>query len=96
MVELNMSEQSTQFQVFAYPNPVKDDILKVELSAGEEVNVAVTLKDISGKVVRRDDISGLIGTRKHEMNVNHLPSGVYLLTVSHPRSTSHKKIVISR
>ncbi|MEZ4850308.1 MAG: T9SS type A sorting domain-containing protein [Bacteroidia bacterium] len=93
-----MSEQSTQFQVFAYPNPVKDDILKVELSAGEEVNVAVTLKDISGKVVRRDAIffRPLIGTRKHEMNVNHLPSGVYLLTVSHPRSTSHKKIVISR
>ena len=94
MVELNLSEQNSDFQFYAYPNPVKDGLLKMELYSGEEERVRIAFTDLNGKVLRKEVHAGLIGPQKLELNVSGLPSGIYLLSVSTTRQNLHHKIVI--
>ncbi len=60
--------------IAAYPNPVKD-VLTLQTSFTPSADAVVTISDVTGKTV----YTGKVSARKTEINLNRLPSGMYLL-----------------
>lgn len=62
-----------------YPNPV-NDLLQVSLSGNEGLDLSLSIFDISGKNLWQKDIPNT-ATWNDEINVEHLPNGLYYLQV---------------
>jgi len=69
-------ESTVLSDVHIYPNPV-DDELFIELNGWS--NVQLEINDLSGKVMIRQVLSG---HSRNTINVQGLPSGIYLLSLS--------------
>jgi hypothetical protein len=68
--------ENTTIEGSAFPNPATDEI---NFSLKAEGNAAVTVTDVSGKVVLTNSISLLNG--KSKMNINSLTAGMYIFNV---------------
>ncbi len=80
-----------------YPNPVKDllyvDILGMDTKEG----LSVTVRDIIGKeLVNRQYNTQELSSGKLVLDMNHLPSGVYSISLRTDRAQVAKKLTISR
>ncbi|MDZ7848587.1 MAG: T9SS type A sorting domain-containing protein [Owenweeksia sp.] len=71
----------------AYPNPTSGSIW-VELQNGYG-EAAAELIDLNGRII----IATAVGQRE-ELNLNHLPKGVYILQISTEREAQQKRIII--
>jgi hypothetical protein len=77
-----------------YPNPVNTD-LKLDLTSfPQKTRIGIRVQTMDGKV--NYSRTGLAGQTFHSIDVNHLPPGVYFLSVTSSWATSSKKIVIVR
>lgn len=74
-----------------FPNPVQD-VLVVHLNGGREFG-QLRLSDMHGRVVMQQ---GGLATNHLQLNVGHLPNGVYTLTVVTPEGLVNKKIEVLR
>ena len=72
-----------------YPNPANDVI---NVSLNKEINATVTLLDVSGKVIKTQEMNGL----STSLNTASLNSGVYFVTVTNGTSVSTQKVVIKK
>ncbi len=77
-----------------YPNPVSDK-LNVRLSLEQPTVANVTIADLSGKVIKIDEIVNAYQDSR-EYNVSNLPSGTYIVRLATKEGTSTKKFVIQR
>ncbi|MCG8582371.1 MAG: S8 family serine peptidase [Bacteroidales bacterium] len=77
--------------VATYPNPVVD-LLTIEWDGAKHGNVTFRLINIAGDIVRTEDVDNSIG--KHQILVDDLANGVYLLEMQSDDETMVKKIVI--
>jgi hypothetical protein len=86
-------DKTTDSNIRVYPNPVKD---KLEIGITEPLSgtVSLTLNDLSGRIIFKQNFPAS-GT-KYSINVTGLNPGMYLLKVSSEKSTSLKKVIISR
>lgn len=80
-------EQSESTTVFAYPNPVSDQLRLRFHSAGQAF---IQLCTIDGKVVLQQESREL----EAQLNVQTLPAGVYLLNVVQGSKQLHTKICV--
>jgi hypothetical protein len=94
-VDLHISESSTLDVEEAFPdlfpepevfpNPVKD-VLNIRYHAPETREVSVTVTDISGKTVMREQLVTTKGTHLYRIPSATLAAGVYLLVISNDES----------
>jgi hypothetical protein len=84
----NLDEvSSTDFSV--YPNPASEVI---NINSTKMLNAAVTVSDLTGKVVKTSTINGLTSS----VNTSGLNSGIYYVTITEGNSTSTQKVVIRK
>ncbi|MDX2250530.1 MAG: T9SS type A sorting domain-containing protein [Bacteroidia bacterium] len=96
VVEVNVSANSEAgLVVKTYPNPVVDDVFKVEIGTNAEEAIIIQLISLNGQVVRRQMLPGVRGHRIVKMDVNGLAGGMYLLSVSQGSKTVNQRMVIT-
>lgn len=64
-----------------YPNPVIGDELNLSLTASLSEEASITIMDVTGKVFLLDRIELNEGENHSMLQVNDLPSGIYLLNI---------------
>lgn len=82
---MSIEDISNSNQIAVYPNPATS-ILNID--AKKEIT-SVKLNDVSGKTV----ISKKAASLNEKLNIQHLPKGVYILTVEMKGETVTKKII---
>jgi hypothetical protein len=86
-------DKTTDSNIQVYPNPVKDK-LEIYLTEPFTGSVTLTLNDLSGRTIYRQNIPGS-GT-KYSIDVTGMTPGMYLLNVNSEKATFLKKVIISR
>ncbi len=89
-VEDRFTEDMT-FKLF--PNPTKSTI-NIHLAEGIHSKAVIEIYDINGKLLLVKEISS--GTTSIELDVSHLPSGVYGCRLTSGKSSSTKKLMIQK
>ena len=85
--------EPTAPELVAFPNPFNERLV-VELDTDPTESVTLQLLDITGKVVRNEELApNSTGSHQHEFATGALPEGIYLLKISTPTSTQVKKLV---
>lgn len=87
-----IEEQGVKVQFKLYPNPASD-ILNVYLATDASLNIGeLTLTDLQGREVKY--ISQAIGNTTYMLNVDELPSGMYVLTYRSGQVMISEKVMI--
>jgi hypothetical protein len=82
-----------EFSVF--PNPSKGENINLFLSGVEDMNAAVVISDLSGKVVFTEIIGQENGSFFESIpTVEKLPAGVYFVTVKTNQGNFYEKLVV--
>lgn len=88
-------ENDMDWNVLAYPNPVKDALqLEFELPESREFFLKVT--DASGRVVFLQEARPFIDGYNTEIDMSKYPSALYLLQVSSPDLKSQRVLRIQK
>lgn len=75
------------------PNPSKG-VFNVLFYAPEMADVQVSVVNLLGQTILREQIAQASGEIQHQMNLNNLPSGTYLLQLTYKGQPSVQRIVI--
>lgn len=79
--------------VLVYPNPVAD-VLAIELFSDARKHISLMVTDAKGSVILNDRQTVQQGKNKLQLNVGHLPSGVYYLQTDDGNSgPQHQKFI---
>jgi hypothetical protein len=97
MVRMNFSaagieDNDASFGMNVYPNPAENEA-NISVSV-ENANVAVTLTDLSGKVVYNNNLGTVNGTKNVTINTSNFANGIYMVGVNSNGNISTKKLVI--
>lgn len=97
MVRMNFSaagieDNDASFGLNVYPNPAQNEA-NISVSV-ENANVAVTLTDLSGKVVYNNNLGTVNGTKNVTINTGNFANGIYMVGVNSNGNISTKKLVI--
>lgn len=77
-----------------YPNPSKG-IFTIELDSKAN-NISYTVYNMEGKLVAQNSVSHTSGKFSQQINLSHLPSGVYLIQVNNGSEKISKKLIINK
>ncbi len=88
-----VQDQTKSVEVNVYPNPAKESIW-VELSHLAKEQTNVTLLNIHGQELVSKQLHQA-GNASVEINLDNVPSGVYMIKVLHDDETILKKIVVN-
>ncbi len=77
-----------------FPNPASSSV-NIDLNLEEATNVTITLADISGKVIKFQNIQG-VAQHLHTLDISSLPSGTYIVRLATDKGTSTKKLVVAK
>jgi hypothetical protein len=89
----NIAENSLLNAFEVYPNPANGNTT-VSISGNTNGSVAVSMMDISGKVVYQNTLTSLNGTSTLTVNTEKLSNGLYTVNVMSNGVTSTKKVVV--
>jgi uncharacterized repeat protein (TIGR01451 family) len=79
--------------VSIYPNPTQN-LATIEVNLDKASNISYTLFNIQGKLVRQEDLSNkAIGLVKHEINLDGIHPGIYILNISINGKETSLKVV---
>ena len=97
MVRMNFSaagieDNDASFGLNVYPNPAENEA-NISVSV-ENANVAVSLTDLSGKVVYNNNLGTVNGTKNVTINTSNFANGIYMVAVNSNGNISTKKLVI--
>lgn len=76
----NINEYNTINSVAVYPNPA-NDYINVNIVSPVSTNAAITISNILGQQVYAESINVNVGSTIVPINVNNLPSGIYMVSV---------------
>lgn len=80
--------------VTTWPNPVVD-VLHVDLDwPTTHGGLIISVMDISGRIVHNTSVNALGGSKRIDINLSHLQSGMYVLVAENSRGRAMKKIVV--
>jgi hypothetical protein len=88
LISLVGIEDAEPSQIVMYPNPTED---KVYLSLSNIPNAEITIRDISGKVVKRHKVSP--SQNEVVLNVEDLASGTYTIMINNNHTHLTKKLI---
>jgi PKD repeat protein len=79
--------------VSIYPNPTQN-LATIEVNLDKSSRLSYTLFNIQGKLIRQEELANkAIGNVKHEINLEGLNSGIYILNVSINGKETSLKVV---
>lgn len=84
---------ANEWRVSVYPNPAREAFY-VALENSGESGVALTLSDVTGRIVWKDDFVLAESREEIEVAPGDLPSGVYILQVRNGERTRTIKVVL--
>lgn len=76
-----------------YPNPT-DGLLYLQLNLQEAVQLNLQLRNNLGQLINQESLNLEAGMQQHQMQLAHLPAGVYFLQLSTPNSQSVRRVVV--
>lgn len=85
---IKLMDELQNIEVF--PNP-SSEYLNIEFNTARE-NLKITIIDQHGKIVQKNAYKG--GVKTKTINVSHLPSGVYYLSISSGKEQAIRKVVV--
>ena len=81
------STENTGLNLTLYPNPIIDHFtIEIDLEEYQGDDVYYTILDIRGSIVKEDKISLTRGFNKHEIQVEDLSTGAYMLRFANTKS----------
>ncbi len=91
VINLALSVNENEFQQFEiFPNPTNG---KINIVLSTQDNVKVSLYDIQGRIIYKEEFNNNATTFNTEINFGSIASGVYLLNVESKGKRSTKKLV---
>ena len=88
----NMSVEENEFSnLKVYPNPTKD-VVNIEFETATFGKTKFDIFDINGRLVKTTE-SDLLNETKHQINIEQLTSGTYILVITNAKKTSSRKII---
>ncbi|MFA5621042.1 MAG: T9SS type A sorting domain-containing protein [Weeksellaceae bacterium] len=90
MSTVNFDEQNS---LSLYPNPVKGKILNILYESNGADQVKVEIYNLAGKLVAQQQLQSN-GFFNHQMNLNQLPKGVYILKFNSGKYSDTRKIIV--
>lgn len=88
----NMSVEENEFSnLKVYPNPTKD-VVNIEFETATFGKTKFDIFDINGRLVKTTE-SDLLNETKHQINIEQLTSGTYILVITNVKKTSSRKII---
>jgi Secretion system C-terminal sorting domain len=75
-----------------YPNPVSND-LNVDFTLDRAEEVTIQIVDLTGKLLSSEVMDAERGLNQRSMNVQHLHSGVYFVTMISTNGNVTKRLV---
>jgi hypothetical protein len=91
----NQDVDSQLAQVATWPNPV-DELLNLGFISGLEQEVQITLSNLVGQIVLRDQVVAAKGYNMHPVDVSTLPNATYLMELRTGSAIQTKKLVVMR
>lgn len=77
-----------------YPNP-SNTYVNLEFTLNTSSNVAISMTDITGKVVYNTQLNNLVGEQGYVINTSNLVNGIYNLTLKTTEGSITKKVTIA-
>lgn len=91
--EVSFAEDlSTGFSV--YPNPNQGNFMLDINYTKTEVNTILQVMDFTGKRVLTQTLNLVEGLNQHEVSLNALPKGVYLISIQGENWVKHQKMIV--
>lgn len=81
----------SQFELFPNPN---SGVLNIRYEANDTQNVAFYMTDMLGKKVYAESITDFDGKYEQQINVDHLPKGVYLFVVQNDQQKKTQRLIL--
>jgi hypothetical protein len=75
-----------------YPNPA-NEMITLSFGEMETANVQVTVSDISGRSVISERVNGAASNMTYQLNINELPTGVYMVTLESGNLKTSQKLI---
>lgn len=88
-----IDEHNDIANVTTYPNPVSS-VLHVAIEGEQAQNFKATVVDMTGKIVRTEQISFGGGTETHDISVSGLASGFYFLNLQNENGKVIRKFIV--
>lgn len=89
----DISEYNTISSVNIYPNPA-DDNVTVFVTSPVKVNAALSIMNILGQVVVSQNVDVKPGGTNININVDNLPSGMYIINVEAGKFRNSQKLIV--
>jgi hypothetical protein len=87
-----IDDGSVEDRLKVYPNPLKNGMLIVSFKDEVNLNILLEVKDMAGKTVfMNNEIDP--GTGKVELDLGHLPNGVYFVQLTTDEKVYNKKLI---
>lgn len=90
---LGIEEQLLNGSVTVYPNPASDK-LNVVFTALKNIDLTLTLSDISGRVVKQVNYPARQGKNNFIFDLGNMPKNIYILSIRGDNSSLKYKVVI--
>ncbi|OFY17810.1 MAG: hypothetical protein A2X02_00585 [Bacteroidetes bacterium GWF2_29_10] len=78
-----------------YPIPA-NQFINVEFSFSDATPKAITINDISGRIVYSQDLNQTIKEQKHQINVSQFNNGVYFINIKTDKGDINKRVIFGR
>lgn len=82
------------FPFEVYPNPSVTDEVNISLSSNENCNVSVTVLDLNGRLLQRQQEILFTGEQTFSINISLLNKGSYLIQLDDGQSRNYRKLVV--
>lgn len=82
-------------QVAVFPNPASDAVTIAWQPLGV-ATAGITVADAAGRILLRDELQGTATQGTKDIDITHLPSGVYMITVDAGGTRYVSKLVINK
>jgi hypothetical protein len=83
------------FRLDVFPNPVQDKLnLTFANPSGDDVQVEIY--NVQGSLMKTFEFAGSLNANTHELNVNNLPSGIYLVKLLIGNEFATHKVTIQK
>ncbi|MEL6922584.1 MAG: choice-of-anchor V domain-containing protein [Bacteroidota bacterium] len=86
------TDRQLDVDVQVFPNPVSD-VVSLQLNATSRQLTRLRLFNLEGKLLQSEVLDLTVGSNTHQLNVQHLPKGQYLLQLTDSGKTVTKKLL---
>lgn len=90
-VSVNDFEQKVSMSI--YPNPTRGNVTLL-LDYPSNDNLEINIIDLSGKIVYQNVLSLSAGVNQKLLDINHLTSGLYLMSIKNEKFNTSQKLIV--